>query len=113
VNDRAVLIETGWDRHWTTEAYASGEHPYVTLDAAEWLAAEGAALVGIDTINIDDTADPVRPAHTTLLAAGIPIVEHLTGLAQLPPDGFRFHAAPPAAEGMSSFTVRAYAVVGS
>jgi len=113
VRGRAVLIQTGWDRHWNTGAYGSGEHPYVTLDAAEWLAAEGAALVGIDTINIDDTADATRPAHTTLLAAGIPIVEHLTGLAQLPPDGFRFHAAPPAAEGMASFTVRAYAVVGS
>ncbi|MBO2446253.1 cyclase family protein [Actinomadura barringtoniae] len=113
VRGRAVLIQTGWDRHWNTPDYASGEHPFVTLDGAAWLAAEGAVLVGIDTINIDDTTDPDRPAHTTLLAAGIPIVEHLTGLAQLPPDGFRFHAAPPAAEGMSSFTVRAYAVVSS
>ncbi|MFP3968633.1 cyclase family protein [Actinomadura fulvescens] len=112
VDGRAVIIHTGWDRHWGTAAYGSGGHPYVTADAAAWLAGHGAALVGIDTVNIDSTADPARPAHTTLLAAGIPIVEHLTGLDRLPPDGFRFHAAPPAVEGMSSFTVRAYAVIG-
>ncbi|MFI0444876.1 cyclase family protein [Actinomadura sp. 6N118] len=113
VHGRAVIIHTGWDRHWGTPAYGSGEHPYVTADAAAWLAGHGAALVGIDTVNIDTTADPARPAHTTLLAAGIPIVEHLTGLDRLPPDGFRFHAVPPAIEGMSSFTVRAYAVIGA
>ncbi|MFG1999808.1 cyclase family protein [Spirillospora sp. NPDC048911] len=113
VRGRAVLIHTGWDRHWGTAAYGSGEHPYVTAEAAAWLVRQDAALVGIDTVNIDTNADPARPAHTTLLAAGIPIVEHLTGLGQLPPDGFRFHAAPPAVEDMCSFTVRAYAVIGA
>lgn len=111
VTGRAVLLQTGWDRHWGTDAYGSG-HPYLTGDAAAWLADQGAALVGIDSVNIDDTADGTRPAHTTLLAAGVPVVEHLRGLDQLPPEGFRFHAAPPAIEGMGTFPVRAYALVG-
>jgi kynurenine formamidase len=111
VEGRAVLFHTGWDHHWGTERYARG-HPYLTGDAAVWLVEAGAALVGIDSLNIDDTDDGSRPAHTALLAAGIPVVEHLRGLDQLPPDGFRFHAAPVAVEGMGTFPIRAYAVVG-
>lgn len=111
VAGRAVLIHTGWDRFWGTEQYGRG-HPYLTADAAVWLAEQGAALVGIDSLNIDDTDDLSRPAHTTMLGAGIPIVEHLGGLDQLPPEGFRFHAVPVAVEGMGTFPVRAYAVLG-
>jgi arylformamidase len=107
---RAVLIHTGWDRYWGTERYGQG-HPYLTGEAATWLAEHGAALVGIDSLNIDDTDDLSRPAHTALLAAEIPIIEHLRGLEQLPPEGFRFHAAPVAVEGMGTFPVRAYAVL--
>lgn len=110
VRGRAVLVHTGWDRHWRTPAYGSG-HPFLTADAAAHLRDQGAALVGIDSLNIDDTADLRRPVHTTLLAAGIPIVEHMRGLEQLPPDGFRFSAVPPRIRGMGSFPVRAYAVV--
>ncbi len=113
VAGRAVLIHTDWDRHWGTAAYGAGGHPHLTGAAAEWLVEQGAALVGIDSLNIDDTADGARPAHTALLAAGIPIVEHLTNLAALPPDDFRFHAAPPLVAGMGTFPVRAYAVVGA
>jgi len=111
VRGRAVLLHTGWDRHWGTESYAVAA-PFLTGDAARWLAGEGAALVGIDSINIDDMGDGTRPAHTTLLAAGIPIVEHLRGLGQLPSQGFRFHAAPPLFAGVGTFPVRAYAVIG-
>lgn len=112
VRGRAVLVHTGWDRHFGTEQYARGA-PFLTRRAVEWLAAEGAALVGIDSINIDDVGDGTRPAHTVLLAARIPIVEHLRGLEQLPPSGFRFHAAPPRIQGMATFPVRAYAVIGA
>jgi arylformamidase len=111
VAGRAVLLHTGWARHWHTEHYAEG-HPFVTADAAAWLAEQGPALVGIDSLNIDDTTDPARPAHSTLLAADIPIVEHLTGLEQLPVSGFRFHAVPAPVAGMTSWPVRAYAVIG-
>jgi kynurenine formamidase len=110
VAGKAVLVHTGWDRHWGAAAYGQG-HPFLTAGAAEWLVAQGATLVGIDSLNIDDTADGSRPVHSALLAAGIPVVEHLTGLDQLPPAGFRFHAAPPLVEGMGTFPVRAYAVV--
>ncbi|GAA5023332.1 cyclase family protein [Kitasatospora paranensis] len=110
VTGRAVLLHTGWDRHWGTEQYGSG-HPYLTAAAAEWLVGQRAALVGIDSLNVDDTEDGTRPAHTALLAAGIPVVEHLCGLEQLPLQGFRFHAAPPAVEGMGTFPVRALAVL--
>jgi kynurenine formamidase len=109
VAGRAVLVHTGWDRHWRTAAYGIG-YPYLTGAAAAWLVDRGAALVGIDSVNIDDNDDPARPAHSGLLAAGIPIVEHLCHLDRLPPSGFRFHAAPPAVERFSCWPVRAYAV---
>lgn len=110
VRGRAVLVHTGWDRHWGTERYGV-DAPFLTRDAAVWLAEQGAGLVGIDSVNIDDMGDATRPAHTRLLEAGIPIVEHLCGLEQLPTDGFRFHAAPPRVHEMGTFPVRAYAVV--
>ena len=111
VTGRAVLLHTSWDRHWGAAEYGSDVHPFVTAAAAAWLAENGAALVGIDSINIDDKTDGTRPAHTTLLRAGIPIVEHLCGLDQLPPSGFRFSAAPLAVEGMGTVSVRAYALI--
>jgi kynurenine formamidase len=111
VAGRAVLVRTGWDRHWGTPEYGAAEHPFLTAGAAAWLAERGPAVVGIDSVNIDDMADPSRPAHTALLAAGIPIVEHMRGLDRLPPVGFRFHAAPVAVAGMGTFPVRAYAIL--
>jgi kynurenine formamidase len=108
---RAVLFHTGWDRHWATEAYGDGTHPFVAVDAAERLVAAGVSLVGIDSVNIDDTRTGERPIHSILLAAGVPIVEHLRGLRQLAGRTFRFTAAPPAVVGMGTFPVRAYAVV--
>jgi kynurenine formamidase len=110
VEGRAVLIHTDWDRNWATEAYGTG-HPFLTAAATDWLVDNGATLVGIDSLNIDDTADASRPAHTGLLAAGIPLVEHLTGLGQLPADGFRFTAVPAPIQGFGTFPVRAYAVI--
>ena len=110
VKGKAVLVHTGWDVHWRTERYGDG-HPFLTHAAAEHLVAAGAALVGIDSLNIDDATDAARPAHSILLAAGIPIVEHLCGLHQLPDAGFRFYAVPPRVKGMGSFPVRAFAVL--
>jgi len=108
----ALLIRTGWSRHWGTEAYGDG-HPFLTRAAARALVDAGPSLVGIDSLNIDDTADLERPAHTQLLAVGIPILEHLRGLELLPPSGFRVHAVPPPVHGMGSFPVRAYALIDS
>ncbi|HET7708258.1 MAG TPA: cyclase family protein [Sphingomicrobium sp.] len=110
VRGKAVLIHTGWDRHWRTEAYQENA-PFLTAAAAQWLADHGAAIVGIDSHNIDDTGQRARPVHTILLRAGIPICEHMTGLGDLPDGGFRFSAVPPKVKGMGTFPVRAYAVV--
>jgi kynurenine formamidase len=110
VAGRAVLVHTGWERQWRTAAYGV-DAPYLTRAATGWLVDHGAALVGIDSVNIDDMADRMRPVHTGLLGAGIPIVEHLCGLDQLPVTGFRFHAAPPRIERFGTFPVRAYAVI--
>ena len=110
VQGRAVLIDTGWDQHWRTDAYAV-DHPYLTEAAAEWLVEQGAALVGIDSYNIDDTRVRARPVHTRLLGAEIPICEHMRGLGQLPGSGFRFSAVPPKVAEMGTFPVRAYAVI--
>jgi kynurenine formamidase len=110
VRGKAVLIHTGWSRHWRTDRYFEG-HVFLTAGAAEHLRASGAAIVGIDSYNIDDTADKSRPVHTTLLGADIPIVEHMTGLDQLPDRGFRFFAVPVKVKGMGTFPVRACAVI--
>ena len=107
VRGKAVLVHTGWDAHWRTDQYFEG-HPFLTADAAEFLAAAGAALVGIDSLNIDDTADMTRPVHTALLGRGVLVAEHLTGLARLPDEGFRFFAVPVKVRGMGTFPVRAF-----
>lgn len=107
---KAVLVHTGWDKHWRSEAYLTG-HPYLTEEAATFLRDAGVALVGIDSHNIDDTAGKARPVHSILLRAGIPIVEHLTGLDALPDEGFVFNAPPPRVKGMGTFPVRAHAVI--
>jgi kynurenine formamidase len=108
---KAVLVRTDWSRHWRTSAYFEN-HPYLTRASAERLVEAGVAFVGIDTLNIDDTGDGSRPAHTLLLGAGIPIAEHLTNLESLPASGFRLHSAPAPFHQMGSFPVRAYAIVG-
>lgn len=111
IKGKAVLFETRWDRHWRTDEYWSGKHPFLSAEAAEHLAKSEAALVGIDSYNIDDTNDGSRPAHSILLAHDIPIVEHLCGLNQLPDDGFRFFAVPVKVSRFGTFPVRAFAVV--
>jgi kynurenine formamidase len=111
VSGKAVLVHTGWDRHWRTDGYF-GEHPYLTAEAADRLADQGAALVGIDSCNIDNMHVRARPVHTRLLGADIPICEHMTNLGSLPDSGFRFSAVPPKVKGMGTFPVRAYAVLG-
>lgn len=108
---KAVLVHTGWDSHWRTDTYSGGQHPFLTKDAAEYLAKAGAALVGIDSLNIDDDKDGTRPAHTILLGAGVAIVEHMTNLAALQARAFRFFAVPPKVRGMGSFPVRAFALL--
>lgn len=111
VKDKAVLLYTGWDMRWRTEEYSNGKHPFLTAEAAEHLISAGAALVGIDSYNIDDTADGRRPAHSILLAHGIPIVEHLCGLRELPETGFKFFAVPVKVKSFGTFPVRAFAIV--
>lgn len=108
VAGKAVLIRTGWDRRWGERDYwLSG--PHLHQSTVDLLLAGSATLVGVDFSNVDDTDDPARPAHTRLLGANIPIVEHLTGLQPLPRTGFRFTAVPPAIRGAGSFPVRAFA----
>jgi arylformamidase len=110
VTNKAVLIHTGWARHWRTDQYFE-DHPFLTAAAADYLEKQGARLVGIDSYNIDDTADARRPVHTVLLRAGIPIVEHMCALEQLPASGARFSAVPPKVSGMGTFPVRAFATI--
>ena len=108
VRGKVVLVHTGWDRFWRTDPYFE-DHPFLTEAAARALVEGGAAFVGIDSHNIDDTRVPRRPVHTLLLGAAIPIGEHLANLDALPDRGFRFSAVPPKICGMGTFPVRAYA----
>lgn len=110
VRNKAVLVHTGWDAFWRTDAYFD-HHPYLTESAAVHLRDAGAVIVGIDSHNIDDTRGGARPVHTTLLGAGIPIVEHLCRLQQLDGQPFRFSAVPVKVRGMGTFPVRAYATI--
>lgn len=108
LRNRAVLVHTGWDRHWRTDAYFA-DHPFLTEEAARFLQSSGVKLVGIDSHNIDDTRGNARPVHSTLLGAEILIVEHLCNLGALPDEGFTFTALPPKFSGIGTFPVRAMA----
>ena len=110
IEGKAVLVHTGWDRHWGSDAYFS-DHPFLTAEAAQLLVNRGARLVGIDSHNIDDTRTKSRPVHSTLLREGVLICEHMTNLGALPDGDFEFTAAPPKIEGMGTFPVRAYALL--
>lgn len=107
---KAVLIQTGWDKFWGSDAYFDG-NPYINAAAAAYLRDAEAALVGIDSLNIDNADDTARPAHSILLGADIPIVEHMCGLNQLPREGFKFYAVPVKVKGFGTFPVRAFAQV--
>ncbi len=112
VKNKAVLIHTGWARHWNTDSYFE-HNPYLTEQAATWLKASGAALVGIDSLNIDNAMGKSRPVHSILLGADILIVEHMCQLERLPDGPFTFHAVPVKVKGFGTFPVRAYAVIES
>ena len=107
---KAILVHTGWDKHWNTDQYFKG-HPFLTREAADYLKTSQVALVGIDSLNIDDTSDGQRPVHSILLDADIPIVEHLCNLSQLPDSGFTFYAVPVKVKGFGTFPVRAFGLV--
>jgi kynurenine formamidase len=107
---KAVLVHTGWSRHWRTDQYFEG-HSFLTAEAAALLRDQGAALVGIDSLNIDDNSSGERPVHSTLLRHDIPIVEHMTNLDQVPDSGFRFHAVPVKVKNFGTFPVRAFALL--
>jgi kynurenine formamidase len=111
VKGKAVLIHTGWDKHWRTEEYSSGNHPYLTEAAATYLAKHDATLVGIDSFNIDSTHDGNRPVHSVLLGHDIPVLEHLCGLGDLPDSGFKFFAVPVKVRNFGTFPVRAFGIV--
>ena len=110
VRDKAVLVHTGWDKHWRTDEYSNGNHPFLNEGAATYLAKNGAALVGIDSFNIDATRDGNRPAHTVLLGLDIPLVEHLCGLGELPDRSFKFFAVPVKVREFGTFPVRAFGI---
>lgn len=113
IKGKAVLFHTGWDQHWRTEHYSSGEHPFLTEDMAQRLVDQGAVLVGIDSFNIDDTKTKSRPVHSLLLKHGVLIVEHLCHLDQLPDEGFKFFAVPVKVKQFGTFPVRAFAIVNT
>jgi kynurenine formamidase len=107
---KAVLVNTRWDRHWRTDPYFEN-HPHLVEASARRLIEGGAILVGIDSYNIDSVANPSRPVHTLLLGSGVPIIEHMCNLDQVPDTGALLTAAPVAVRGMGSFPVRAFATI--
>ncbi|MDA9553504.1 cyclase family protein [Emcibacteraceae bacterium] len=110
IKNKAVLIATNWSGHWGTDTYFD-DFPYVNEEAALYLRDQGANFVGIDSYNIDDTKGKARPCHSILLHEDIPICEHMTGLAELPDDNFKFFAVPVKVKGMGTFPVRAFGII--
>jgi kynurenine formamidase len=110
LRNKAVLVHTGWDAHWRSDSYFTG-HPFLTRETAQFLVEAGALLVGIDSYNIDDTADASRPVHSILLKSNIPIVEHLCHLEALPDTGFKFFAVPVKVKSFGTFPVRAFGII--
>ncbi len=110
VKDKAVLIETNWSRHWEKDQYFENA-PFLNAEAAAYLRDRGAAFVGIDSYNIDDTRTNSRPCHSILLHNDIPICEHMTNLSVLPKSNFKFYAVPVKIKGMGTFPVRAFGIV--
>jgi len=110
LNNKAVLVNTGWSKHWRNDTYFEN-HPFLTEEAATYLANQKVTLVGIDSHNIDDTRTNTRPVHTTLLKNEILIVEHMTHLHLLKGKSFIFSAVPPKFVGVGTFPVRAFAKV--
>jgi kynurenine formamidase len=110
VKNKALLVNTGWDRHWRTDQYFEN-HPHLTELAARYLVDVGALVVGIDSFNIDSTSDGTRPVHSILLRQAIPIIEHMCNLSEVPEAGATLTAAPVAVKGMGTFPVRAFATV--
>jgi arylformamidase len=110
VKGKAVLVHTNWSKLWRTDKYFEN-HPFITEDGAAYLRDHEAALVGIDSHNIDDTRTKRRPVHSILLKANILICEHMCNLDQLPDKGFCFNAVPPKFKSVGTFPVRAYAEV--
>jgi arylformamidase len=108
IRGKAILVHTAWDKNWNTESYFE-DHPYLTEDAALYLQKCGAKLVGIDSMNIDNTKKGSRPVHSILLKSEILIVEHLCNLEEVPDEGFSFSAIPPKFKGVGTFPVRALA----
>lgn len=109
VNGKAVLINFGWDRYWGKEEYYT--YPFLSREAVVYLAKQGAKLVGVDTINIDNSRDFQRPAHSILLKQDTLIVENLTNLAELNGNHFRFFAVPVKAARTAAMPIRAFAEV--
>lgn len=107
IRGAAMLVHTGWDAHWRTERYGIA-NPFLSADACELLLERGVALVGIDSVNVDDMDDLSRPAHSLLLRQGVPIVEHMTNLGAVAESGLHFYATPPKVVGMGTFPVRAF-----
>jgi len=110
LSGKAVLVHTGWSKHWRTDAYFEN-HPFITAEGADYLVSQKVKLVGIDSHNIDDTRTNSRPVHTALLKNEILIVEHMTNLNLLKAKNFIFNAVPPKFVGVGTFPVRAFAKV--
>ncbi len=107
---KAVLVYTGWSKHWRTDSYFEN-HPFLTAQAADDLVSQKVNLVGIDSHNIDDTRTNTRPVHSALLKNEILIVEHMTNLSLLKGKEFMFNAVPPRFVGVGTFPVRAFAKI--
>jgi len=105
VRGAALLIQTGWDKRWATDAYWE-PGPFLGDHLIFRMVRSGVRLVGVDF--------PVteRSQETRLVMTGkIPIVENLRGLASLPRVGFRFSAVPLQASTTSIYAVHAFAEI--
>ena len=112
-----ALIRTGWDGHWHDREYTTS-HPFLTLEAAQWLIECGVKCVGMDTPGLIDPRIDLAPARRVernvvdevLLRAGVCYVAGLVNLAALHAGRVWFAALPLKLAGLDGAPVRAIAM---
>ena len=103
-----VLLCTGWESRWGTEAYLEDTYPVPDEEAAHYLASCGVKGVGTDALSVDRLSGP--PAvHTILMKADAVILENLCLEKVRGRKDFLFFALPMKFENADGAPIRAFA----
>jgi kynurenine formamidase len=124
LEDRIVLIRTGFGRYWSDRAKYLGtaeqgkaavaklHFPGLDPAAADWLVTRRKIrMVGIDTASIDHGQTRDYPTHQRLFRDGVPALENVAAMDDLPAKGFSITALPMKIRGGSGAPCRIVATI--